>query len=658
MNAFFLQLVRLSLTTVFLVPAVLLLRLVLRRAPRWMFCVLWGLVALRLVCPAVVESPFSLLPESVGSGAAVSRWAGDYAEEPRVLYDGDADYDAAVAAGRTPVRDQNGSRYVLAARDGLGEPATVAETVVPTLSRIWLAGAGLLLLYTLGSSLLLKRRVATATPLREGVRQSERVTSPFVLGVLRPVIYLPYEIAPEDLEAVIAHERAHIRRGDPWWKLVGFLILSVYWFNPLVWVAYLLFCGDVEAACDEKVIREMGEDGRRAYAAALLRCGVRRRVAACPLAFGGSGVKSRIRRVMDYRRPTVWILLLAVAAAAVTAVCLMTAPADGRGLLSGERRASGRIVRLETNPQVGVTSFILRTEKGETLGLLLTDETYVFSFVEGMDARTFRAGPETEVAVSVVYSRPREPLTDRDGGEVPTYCADQIEVTSYLKAHAALPDGTDTEVWQNSTAAVYTLPDGTELLYVRNPVGPENVTVGGGERLDRLSEKAQKEITAYYRRQGLLYDERAELENAYAAYLKAEDPSEFESRSLSQEVLPSASSGRIVYFVTCVRHPLDGAYGYETRIGAAFDRVSGEPVDPRTLFSCPPEEVGRRLLALGGPEDPTERAALEREFRPENLIFTADVLEIWFPRNTLALDYDGGLSELLYRWAVPERENS
>ncbi len=169
--------------------------------------------------------------------------------------------------------------------------------------------------------------MATATLLRENIKQSERVDSPFVLGLLRPTIYLPYAMDEGDMGHVISHERAHIRRGDHWWKPLGFLILSVYWFNPLVWVAYILFCRDMELACDEKVAANMAREERQAYSTALLHCGVRRRtVAACPLAFGEVGVKSRVRSVMHYKKPAFWVVLIAVVACIVVAVCFLTVP--------------------------------------------------------------------------------------------------------------------------------------------------------------------------------------------------------------------------------------------------------------------------------------------------------------------------------------------
>ena len=255
MEAIFLQAVNLALSAGWLVLAVLVLRLALRRAPRWMLCALWGLVALRLLCPVSIESRLSLVPSAETLPAEILTTA---APE---IHSGVTAIDRVV----NPVLTQT-----LAPTPGASaNPTRLLSTV---LAWIWAAGVAATLLYALVSTLLLRRRVATATLYAPGVKQSEYIATPFVLGVIRPTVYLPYRMEEADLPHVLAHERAHIRRRDGAWKLLGFLLLSVYWFHPLLWAAYLLFCRDIEAACDEAVIRDLPEAERRAYAAALLRC--------------------------------------------------------------------------------------------------------------------------------------------------------------------------------------------------------------------------------------------------------------------------------------------------------------------------------------------------------------------------------------------------
>lgn len=310
MEAFWLKLVNLSIMASWLVLAVLLIRLVFRKAPKWVSCLLWGLVALRLICPVSIASTFSLIPAAEPLPQDILDTQAPEIRSGVEIIDSFVNPALANAMSPTPGGSMN--------------PMQLWAVV---LSWIWAVGAAAMLLYALAGYLLLKHRVATATLLRENIKQSERVASPFVLGFFRPVIYLPYHAAEEDLTYVIAHEKAHIRRKDHWWKPVGFVLLAVYWFNPLLWAAYVLLCRDIEAACDEKVIREMGKEERRAYSTALLHCSVRHRViAAYPLAFGETDVKGRIQGIMNYKKPALWVALLAVAATTLAAVCLLTVP--------------------------------------------------------------------------------------------------------------------------------------------------------------------------------------------------------------------------------------------------------------------------------------------------------------------------------------------
>lgn len=310
MEALFLKLANLSITASWLVLAILLIRPVFRKAPKWVYCLLWGLVALRLICPISIESTLSLIPSAEPLPQDIIYTASPKIQSGVGVIDDFVNPVLSSSMTPTPGASVN--------------PTQIWSFVF---AWVWVAGAAAMLLYALISYLFLRHRVATATLLRENIKQSERVDSPFVLGFFRPVIYLPYNIAEEDLDYVTAHEHAHIRRKDHWWKPLGFILLAIYWFNPLLWVAYVLLCRDIEVACDEKVIREMDKEDRRAYSAALLRCSVRHHaIAACPLAFGETGVKNRIKAVMNYKKPMFWIVLPAVAVTIIAAVCLLTVP--------------------------------------------------------------------------------------------------------------------------------------------------------------------------------------------------------------------------------------------------------------------------------------------------------------------------------------------
>ena len=310
MTDIFLGFLNRSLAAGILILAVVLVRLVFKKAPRWLLCALWALAAVRLVCPVSIESVLSLIPsaEPVQPEIIVSAQPAITSGIPAV----DAIVNPPLAAAFTPSPAQSAN------------PLQIWTFLAAC---VWLAGIAALLLYAAVSALRLRLRVRTAVRLEGKVYQSEFVSSPFILGVIRPRIYLPFGLEAGAQAMVLAHERAHLRRGDQLWKPLGYLILAAYWFNPLCWLAYILFCRDIEAACDEKVVRELGEGCKAAYSRALLACSVPRKlITACPLAFGETGVKSRIKSVLNYKKPAFWLVLAAVLASVAVAVCFLTDP--------------------------------------------------------------------------------------------------------------------------------------------------------------------------------------------------------------------------------------------------------------------------------------------------------------------------------------------
>lgn len=329
MGAVFLTLLHMSLAASALVVVVVVLRLLLKRAPKAIHCALWAMVALRLLLPFSVESSFSLIPQDVADRELLTEWQDDYVGDVTVIYDDSALYRDAVAAGREPFADGEGGYYVVTAPDRLDAPDTVETAVLPILGWVWLTGCAAMLLYAAVSFFRIRKRVQLSLPLRDNIWRCEAVDSPFILGFFRPNIYLPYDMDEGQAQYVIAHEEAHLRRRDHWWKPLGFLLLALYWFNPLLWVAYILLCRDIELACDERVIRDMDASAKKAYSEALLSCSLpRHMVAACPLAFGEVGVKKRIASVLNYKKPAFWVLVVAILACVVVAVCFLTSPKD------------------------------------------------------------------------------------------------------------------------------------------------------------------------------------------------------------------------------------------------------------------------------------------------------------------------------------------
>ncbi|MBO4837925.1 MAG: hypothetical protein J5493_00955 [Lachnospiraceae bacterium] len=333
MKDLFLTAMRLCLSASIVLAAVVLLRFVLKKlkAPKALSCALWALVALRLLIPVFPSARVSLVPQPVGSGQVVELVAEQAVEETRTVREQEPVYQEIVRRSpEIPVRQEpTGERYVVVSRETLAAPKTVKTGVVPVLARIWAGGIALMLGYMLLSYLRVRRKVRASLQQESNVYRCDALDSPFILGLFRPRIYLPSDMDPEDEAFVLAHEQAHLKRLDHLWKPLGFLLLAVYWFNPLFWLGYILLCRDIEGACDEKVVREESADYRKAYSRALVNCSApRRMISACPLAFGETGVKGRIRAVLNYKKPAFWMLLAALVIAAVTAGCALT---NGKG---------------------------------------------------------------------------------------------------------------------------------------------------------------------------------------------------------------------------------------------------------------------------------------------------------------------------------------
>jgi len=312
MEALFLKIVNISITASYLLLALIVLRPCLKKLPRWLQTGLWLLPALRLMLPRSLESILSLVPTTQTLPDNIVYTARPY------IHSGFNSLDDLV----NPVLSES----LAPAPAASANPTQLLSFVF---SRLWLIGMAAMLLYALISWAVLRRRMASAVRLRENIYESDRTASPFVLGLFRPRVYLPFGLPEEDKPHVIAHEYAHIHRKDHWWKPLGFALLSVYWFNPLVWLGYLLFCRDIEAACDEKVIAKLSQSERREYSRALLNCAAgHRTIAACPLAFGEVGVKQRIKSVMHYKKPALWLLIAGILIAAAGAVFFLTDPPE------------------------------------------------------------------------------------------------------------------------------------------------------------------------------------------------------------------------------------------------------------------------------------------------------------------------------------------
>ena len=311
MSVIFLKLLNLSISASWLVLVVLVLRLVLKRAPKWVNVLLWGMVALRLMVPFSIESALSLIPSAETLSPEVVRF------DPAPTTTSGVEFiDNAV----NPSLSESFAAAPLASVNPLYVWTYLAGWV-------WLIGLAAMLAYALVSYLRLRRRVSASIPLRENIYVCDEVPSPFILGIAKPRIYLPSALDEAQRGSVLSHERAHLARHDHWWKPLGFALLAVYWFNPLLWLAYTLLCRDIELACDERVLRGMDAGQVKDYSSALLACSVpRRMLAACPLAFGEVGVGARVKNALRYKKPAFWVVTASVAVCVVVAVCFLTNP--------------------------------------------------------------------------------------------------------------------------------------------------------------------------------------------------------------------------------------------------------------------------------------------------------------------------------------------
>ena len=357
MQDVFLKLVNMSVTAAWTVAAVLVLRLALHRAPRWIRCAMWSVVAIRLIMPFGIKSGVSLIPSvnTFSGGGSVSA--------------------PSVNTGLLALNS-----YVNPAVTGHYDGAPSTPDFLDVAAWVWAFVAILMLLYMVGSYFLVRLRVAESVRLYDNVYICDRVSSPFILGVLFPRIYLHSSVSDTDLQYVVAHERAHIKRLDHILKPLGFVLLSLHWFNPLLWVAYILFCRDVEYACDERVLKKLDADGKKAYSRALVNCAARERIfTACPLAFGESGIKGRVKNALSFKKPAVWVLILSVILSAVLALCFLTDPDGVRGIAS-QKNSSGEVSASVTDfESSGISPYLrIKIKNGTQKTVYFGEEFYIY----------------------------------------------------------------------------------------------------------------------------------------------------------------------------------------------------------------------------------------------------------------------------------------
>ena len=352
MNELFLKIINMSISASWLVLAVLILRFVLKKAPKWINVLLWGIVAIRLICPFSFESTLSIIPSAETIPLNIGM------DTTPTINSGISAINNAV----NPIIGQSNTPMA-------GASVNLLQITIGIYEYIWIFGMIALALYTAISYWRLRRKVDTAVRYKDNIFQSENVSFPFVLGIIKPRIYLPFKMNGQYLEYVVAHEQAHICRKDHWWKPLGFLLLMIHWFNPLMWLAYVLLCRDIELACDEKVIKELGNEQRGDYTQALVACSVNRRmIVACPLAFGEVSVKERVKSVMNYKKPAFWVIIISVIVCVGVAVCFLTNPKQDSYTLRIVVPAGSQEKFVYTDEEVSTIRNSIKIWSGDGLG--------------------------------------------------------------------------------------------------------------------------------------------------------------------------------------------------------------------------------------------------------------------------------------------------
>lgn len=485
MAAVFLKLLNLSISASWLVLAVLVLRLVSKRSPKWVNVLLWGIVALRLVLPFSVESALSLIPSAETVSPAVVQF-----DPAPTITSGVSVIDNAV----NPSLSEHFAAVPTASVNPLYVWAYLAGWV-------WLIGLGVMLLYALVSYLRLRRRVSVSLCVRENIYLCDAISSPFILGVVKPRIYLPSGLDEVQRQNVLSHERAHLARRDHWWKPLGFALLAVYWFNPVLWLAYALLCRDIELACDERVIRTMDESAVKTYSTVLLACSMpRKAVITCPLAFGEVGVKERVKNALRYKKPAFWVVAASVTVCVVVAVCFLTNPptdTDAAGLVGFHRE---QVTYADVTDASGAqpSNVQLTAEETDAVYALLDALQYkrlgAASAMEDCYARLYfisAAGERCEIMLSE-----REmlvnPITDGKTARLYELRSGSTELRDYLLGCIGASDAAEEEMktmTEPTLSLTLTVPAAWEDIAELSAYDKGTAYLGYGIMLFHLSEK-------------------------------------------------------------------------------------------------------------------------------------------------------------------------
>lgn len=329
MNSIILNLLNMSISATYVIIAILILRLLFKKIPRFTFCIMWGFVAFRLICPFSIESIFSLLPRTdiVERVIAPNTFLNNnlnIAEDNNIENIIKTSINGGASKNATENIDidvNKGINNTYIDVNGSTKEIFIIDIISFTVT-------SLILLYGILSYYRLKKQVDVSITYKDNIRICDNIEVPFILGFIKPKVYIPSELKEPELKYILAHENAHIARKDYIWKTIGFVLLSIYWFNPFIWLAYILFCKDIELATDDKVLKELGEDSKVEYSKTLLTYSTNNQklITACPVAFGETGVKERIKSILNYKKPTLIAIITAIIVCIIVVICFLTNP--------------------------------------------------------------------------------------------------------------------------------------------------------------------------------------------------------------------------------------------------------------------------------------------------------------------------------------------
>lgn len=332
----FMKILNMSIMAGWLVLVVLCVRFLFKKAPKWIRCLLWGMVAIRLICPFSLESPFSLM----GSGEVVLPYTMQEGEQIRFI----PSVNSKISSVERTVNPILAKSFAYEEYESAAPFQIYSEVA----AGIWMLGIILMLSYGVYTRMRLNSLVKERVNLKENIYICDYVESPFILGVFRPSIYIPSYMEGEEREVIIAHEKAHLSRKDHWWKPMGYLLLAVYWFQPLIWIGWHTFCKDIELACDEKAVKFMDFSERKQYSGVLVSCGQqRKRMISCPLAFGEAAVKDRVKAVLNYKKPGLWKIVVSLLVCAILSVCFLTNQREQEVPIADEGRQPNKNINMQ-----------------------------------------------------------------------------------------------------------------------------------------------------------------------------------------------------------------------------------------------------------------------------------------------------------------------